>query len=91
MKPEIITAIIIYLAIVNLAGFLSMYIDKRRAIKNKWRICEQTLFIIAIIGGSIGSLLGMRTFRHKTKHIQFTFGMPAILIMQIIIAIFIIV
>lgn len=91
MKPEIITAIIIYLTVINLAGFFSMLIDKRRAIKNKWRISEQTLFIIAIVGGSIGSLLGMRIFRHKTKHIQFTFGIPAILIMQIIIALFIIV
>ena len=91
MKPEIITAFIIYLTVINLAGFFSMFIDKRRAIKNKWRISEQTLFIIAIVGGSIGSLLGMRIFRHKTKHIQFTFGIPAILIMQIIIALFIIV
>ena len=91
MKPEIITAFIIYLTVINLAGFFSMFIDKRRAIKTKWRISEQTLFIIAIVGGSIGSLLGMRIFRHKTKHIQFTFGIPAILIMQIIIALFIIV
>ncbi len=87
MTKEIILAIIIYLCAMNLAGFLSMYIDKRRAIKDKWRVPEKTLFIIAILGGSAGSLLGMRVCRHKTKHIQFTFGMPAILIIQIIIVI----
>ena len=84
MTKEIFIGILIYLLIVNLAGFLSMFIDKRRAIKNKWRIPEKTLFLIAIIGGSIGSIMGMKKFRHKTHHIQFKFGMPAILIMQII-------
>lgn len=87
MTKEIIIGILIYLLIINLAGFLSMFIDKRRAIKNKWRIPEKTLFLIAIIGGSLGSIIGMRKFRHKTNHIQFNFGMPAILIMQIITAI----
>ena len=84
MSEEMILGISIYLIIVNFVGFLSMLIDKRRAIKNKWRISEKSLFIIAVIGGSIGSILGMKLFRHKTKHIQFRFGMPAILIMQII-------
>lgn len=79
--------IIAYLVIVNLAGLISMYIDKRRAIKNKWRIPEKTLFLIAIIGGSIGSISGMHLFRHKTKHWYFKYGMPAILICQVIIVI----
>lgn len=74
----------IYILILNLAGLLSMYIDKRKAIKNKWRIPEKTLFLIAILGGSIGSIAGMHLFRHKTKHWYFKYGMPAILIIQVI-------
>lgn len=77
--------IIAYAIIINIIGFFSMLIDKRRAIKNKWRIPEKTLFLFAIIGGSIGSNLGMRLFRHKTKHWYFVYGMPAILIIQIVI------
>lgn len=79
--------IITYLLIMNLSGLLSMYIDKKKAIKNKWRIPEKTLFLIAIMGGSIGSVSGMHLFRHKTKHWYFKYGMPAILIIQVIIAI----
>lgn len=60
-----------------------MGIDKRKAIKGAFRIPEATLFIVALIGGSIGSILGMYTFRHKTRHASFVYGMPAILILQI--------
>ncbi len=77
--------LIAYGLIINLSGLLSMYIDKRRAIKNKWRIPEKTLFLLAIAGGSIGSIAGMHLFRHKTKHWYFKYGMPVILICQIII------
>ena len=70
----------IYLIVINAAAFLLMLIDKVKAKKNRWRIPEATLFLVAAIGGSIGSLLGMYTFRHKTKHIQFIVGMPLILI-----------
>ena len=63
-----------------------MLIDKRKAIRHRWRIPEKTLFLTAAIGGSVGSILGMYTFRHKTKHLQFTLGMPAILIVQLILA-----
>ena len=80
-----IKIIIIYTIIINIIGFFSMHIDKRRAIKNKWRIPEKTLFLIAIIGGSVGSIAGMRLFRHKTKHWYFAYGMPAILLIQIVI------
>ncbi len=80
-----IKIIIIYTIIINIIGFFSMLIDKRRAIKNKWRIPEKTLFLIAIIGGSVGSIAGMRLFRHKTKHWYFAYGMPAILLIQIVI------
>jgi uncharacterized membrane protein YsdA (DUF1294 family) len=76
----------IYLLIVNAAGFLLMLIDKRKAIRHRWRIPEKTLFLTAAIGGSVGSIMGMYTFRHKTKHLQFTLGMPAILIVQLVLA-----
>ena len=75
--------ILIYLLIVNALGFLLMLVDKRKAQKNLWRIPESTLFLIAAIGGSIGSIVGMYNFRHKTKHWQFVIGMPAILILQL--------
>lgn len=76
---------IIYLALINLIGLWSMYSDKQKAIKKQYRISEKRLFLIAIIGGSIGSIIGMNTFRHKTKHWYFKLGMPAILILQIIV------
>ena len=79
----------IYLIVINAAAFLLMLIDKVKAKKNRWRIPEATLFLVAAIGGSIGSLLGMYTFRHKTKHIQFIVGMPLILVAHIVIAILI--
>lgn len=75
-----------YLVLINAVGLLIMLADKRKAIKNKWRIPESTLMTVAAIGGSIGSLLGMRLFRHKTKHPKFTIGIPAILAAQILIA-----
>ena len=80
-----IKIVIAYVVLINIVGFFSMFIDKQRAMKNKWRIPEKTLFLIALIGGSIGSNAGMRLFRHKTKHWYFVFGMPAILILQIVI------
>lgn len=81
MKPELFA---IYLILINICGFGSMWLDKRRAVRHKWRIPEKTLFLFAILGGSPGSILGMHIFRHKTKHWYFVFGMPAILVIQII-------
>ena len=75
--------ILAYLLIVNAAAFLLMLIDKIKAKKNRWRIKESTLMLSAAIGGSIGALAGMYTFRHKTLHHKFTIGIPAILILQI--------
>ena len=72
-----------YLILVNAVAFLLMLIDKYKAKKNKWRISEATLMGIAAIGGSLGAIGGMYTFRHKTKHLKFTLGVPAILILQI--------
>ena len=80
----LIKLLVLYLLIVNVLGFLLMLVDKVKAKKNLWRIPEATLFLVAAIGGSIGSLLGMYTFRHKTKHIQFILGMPVILALQIL-------
>ena len=75
---------LIYLCIVNAAGFLLMLLDKLKAKKNLWRIPEATLFTVAAIGGSLGCILGMYTVRHKTKHPKFTIGMPLILSVQVI-------
>lgn len=74
----------IYFVAVNIAAFALMGIDKRKAVKKQWRIPEKTLFLSAIIGGSVGSIVGMKTFRHKTKHWYFKYGMPAILIVQLV-------
>ncbi len=72
--------------VTNLVGFIQMYIDKRRAQKDKWRIPEKRLFMVAASGGSVGSILGMQVFRHKTKHKRFVIGMPAILAAQVVLA-----
>lgn len=77
---------IIYLLLINAVGFGVMLYDKYLAKNNLWRIPEKTLFGIAAFGGSIGCLLGMYTARHKTKHLSFTLGMPAILTVQIALA-----
>ena len=80
---------LLYLLLINAAAFLLMLVDKIKAKKNRWRIPERTLFGSALLGGSIGALLGMYTFRHKTRHLSFTLGMPAILIAQVALAIWI--
>lgn len=74
---------VLYLIVLNLVGFFIMSVDKKRAIKNQWRISEKALIGISIIGGSIGMLAGMNTFRHKTKHKKFTIGIPVILVIQV--------
>mgnify|MGYP002514811540 FL=1 len=80
--------LLIYLCIINLIGFFAMFLDKQKAKRGKWRIPEKTLFLLAIIGGSLGTTLGMNIFRHKTKHWYFKFGMPFILIVQIVLVIY---
>lgn len=81
------TLALAYLFIINLIGFVIMGIDKKKAIRGAYRIPEATLFIIALLGGSIGSVLGMYTFHHKTKHWYFVVGMPAIFIVEALLAI----
>ena len=80
--------LIAYLCVVNIVAFAMFGIDKKRARKHQWRISEKALFISAIIGGSIGALLGMHIFRHKTKHWYFVIGIPVILIIQIACAVY---
>ncbi len=80
------TYILLYLLAVNLLLFAVMGIDKYKAKHQLWRIPERTLFVLAAIGGSPGGILGMRLFHHKTLHPQFRYGFPAILILQLILA-----
>ena len=79
---------LLYLLLINALGFLLMLIDKWKAKHNRWRIPEATLMGVAALGGSIGSLLGMYTVRHKTKHPKFFVGIPVILTVQIFAAIY---
>lgn len=80
--------LIYYIIIINFLGLSLMGIDKRKAVKNHWRIPERTLFIVSLLGGSIGSFVGMYLFRHKTKHLRFTIGIPVILVLQILAVLF---
>ena len=82
MSRELWQLLGLYLLLVNLAAFLVMGLDKRRAKRDKWRISEKALFLPAVLGGALGGVLGMRTFRHKTKHWYFRFGFPLLLVLQ---------
>ena len=77
----------IYLIIINLIGFAVMFIDKYKAKRGKWRIPENTIFMITAIGGGIGTIVGMYKFRHKTKKLKFTIGLPVLLILDILLII----
>ncbi len=83
-----ISNIIMYLLIMNIIGFFAMGIDKWKAKNNAWRIPENTLFGITALGGGIGTIVGMYTFRHKTKKAKFTIGLPTILILEIILIVY---
>lgn len=88
--PNIFTLknILIYLLTINLIGFFMMWSDKRRAKWGKWRIPEQTLFVVTALGGGIGTIAGMYTFRHKTKKLKFTIGLPTLVILEIALVIY---
>ncbi len=90
-NPEFIKYILIYLIIINLTGFIAMAIDKRRAKKGEWRIKEYTLLMITLLGGGIGTIAGMYTFRHKTKKLKFVIGFPTILIIEVFLVIYLLV
>ena len=83
------TVLLVWLAVINLLTFIVYGADKRRARKGKWRVPEKTLFLLPLLGGSIGALRGMRVFHHKTKHWYFVWGIPAILLAQIALAVWI--
>ena len=83
------TVLLVWLAVINLLTFIVYGADKRRARKGKWRVPEKTLFLLPLLGGSIGALLGLRVFHHKTKHWYFVWGIPAILLAQIALAVWI--
>lgn len=76
--------ILIYVLAINLITFLAYGIDKLKAKKNMWRIPEATLIWMAVVGGSIGAILGMKVWHHKTLHKKFKYGIPAITIIQIV-------
>lgn len=86
MKQLIIYSILIYWVVVNIATFALFGIDKWKAQQSKWRIEESTLLLWAAFGGSVGALLGMKVWHHKTLHKKFKYGVPAILIAQIALA-----
>ncbi|WP_207717317.1 DUF1294 domain-containing protein [Anaerosporobacter faecicola] len=88
IENNYIVIIGIYVLLCNCVGFAIMGIDKSKAKRGAWRIPEKTLFLVALLGGSIGTILGMQKFRHKTKHKSFVYGMPAILILQLILVIY---
>lgn len=87
MLDTITIVVVIYFLIINVAGYASMGMDKVKAKRHAWRIPEATLFSIAILGGSVGSIFGMFHFRHKTKHWYFVAGLPTIFFIQLAIAI----
>lgn len=76
----------LYLIIINALALALMRADKRKAVKDAWRIPEAVLMGSAVIGGSLGAILGMELFRHKTKHLKFKLGLPAILVAQLLLA-----
>ena len=79
----------VYLVIINIIAFAMYGIDKRRANRGEWRISEMALLGVAIIGGSVGAILGMFVFRHKTQHWYFRYGLPLILLVQVAIGAFV--
>ena len=86
MKPSsLLIIVLLYFAVVNIIAFFMYGIDKRKAKRTKWRIPEATLLGVAVIGGSIGAWLGMKVWHHKTMHNKFKYGIPAIIIVQLLI------
>lgn len=87
MPQDLLQYIPIYFAAINLVTFFVYGIDKYRAKRGAWRIPEKTLFLLPILGGSIGAITGMKVFHHKTKHWYFRYGLPLILLAQVALAV----
>lgn len=87
MLQNTLWIVILYLLIMNMIGLAVMGIDKFKARRNAWRIPEKMLFLVSVIGGSLGTWAGMYIFRHKTKHWYFVVGMPLIVILHVIVAV----
>lgn len=81
-------ALLLYLSGANIIAFVIMGIDKQKARKRQWRIPERTFWSLAIIGGALGVLIGMKSFRHKTKHRSFVIGMPILFVIHIVILLY---
>jgi len=81
------TVLLVWLAAINLVTFAVYGIDKAKAKRGTWRVPEKTLFLLPLLGGSLGALLGMRVFHHKTKHWYFVWGIPLILLAQLALAV----
>ncbi|HIV85038.1 MAG TPA: DUF1294 domain-containing protein [Candidatus Prevotella intestinigallinarum] len=86
---EIHIILTIYLIAINIATFFVYGIDKWKARRSKWRIPESTLLTLAVLGGSIGAFIGMRTWHHKTMHNKFKYGVPLIINLQVVLAVYI--
>ena len=80
--------VITFLIILNIVSFLAFGADKWKAKKGKWRIPESTLMVLALVGGSIGAWCGMRVWHHKTMHLKFKYGLPAIILLQLALAVY---
>ncbi|RLL47908.1 DUF1294 domain-containing protein [Oceanobacillus piezotolerans] len=81
---EDVTMLLPYIITVNIIGFIMMRIDKQKAIKGKFRIPERTFWLLAILGGAIGIYMGMKAFRHKTKHTSFIIGVPVLIVINLV-------
>ena len=81
-------AALVWLVLVNVLDFALMGVDKRRARRDAWRVRERTFFLLALLGGTLGAILGMRLFRHKTKHWYFRYGLPVLLAVQVVLGVF---
>ena len=84
MPRELLQLLLGYLLLINLIAFVLMGLDKGRARRGQWRVSEKALFLPAILGGSVGAVLGMRLFHHKTRHWYFRYGLPALLLLQVL-------
>jgi uncharacterized membrane protein YsdA (DUF1294 family) len=80
--------ILSYLLMINIFTMYTFFLDKSKAKNKKWRIKERTLFLLSIAGGSLGAIIGMKLFKHKTKHWYFKYGLPFILTVQIILTVY---